>query len=143
MALLTGRIIFVYRISEVRQKKNCMSYCLKNMQDYLGATVTNIDEDRVEIKRRMNSGLLLYSGLFEINSTVKRCKQLIQRQLSTTQTYLAYVLPLVRSICIKGNNDQDNDSIQFSSLLLVCCINSQKANYRCSTRENKIINVTK
>jgi hypothetical protein len=26
-------------------------------------------------------------------------------------------------------------SIQFSSLLLVCCISSQKANYRCSTRE--------
>jgi hypothetical protein len=25
--------------------------------------------------------------------------------------------------------------IQFNSLLLVCCINSQKANYRCSTRE--------
>jgi hypothetical protein len=30
-----------------------------------------------------------------------------------------------------------------SLLLLVCCINSQKANYRCSTRENKIINVNK
>jgi hypothetical protein len=25
----------------------------------------------------------------------------------------------------------------------VCCINSQKANYRCSTREDKIINITK
>jgi hypothetical protein len=24
----------------------------------------------------------------------------------------------------------------------VCCINSQKANYRCSTREDKIINIT-
>jgi hypothetical protein len=36
-----------------------------------------------------------------------------------------------------------NNSVQFSSLLLVCCINSQKANYRCSTREDKIINITK
>jgi hypothetical protein len=26
--------------------------------------------------------------------------------------------------------------IQFNSLLLLCCINSQKANYRCSTRDN-------
>jgi hypothetical protein len=25
----------------------------------------------------------------------------------------------------------------------VCCINSQKANYRCGTREDKIINITK
>jgi hypothetical protein len=33
--------------------------------------------------------------------------------------------------------------IQFNYLLLVCCINSQKANYRCSTREYKIINITK
>jgi hypothetical protein len=37
-----------------------------------------------------------------------------------------------------------NSIIQFNSLLLlVCCINSQKANYRCSTREDKIINITK
>jgi hypothetical protein len=42
--------------------------------------------------------------------------------------------------CGKGNN---NNSIQFNYLLLVCCINSQKANYRCSTREDKIINITK
>jgi hypothetical protein len=27
--------------------------------------------------------------------------------------------------------------IQFTSLSLVCCINSQKANYRCSTREEQ------
>jgi hypothetical protein len=32
---------------------------------------------------------------------------------------------------------------EFNSLLLVYCINSQKANYRCSIRENKIINITK
>jgi hypothetical protein len=33
-------------------------------------------------------------------------------------------------------------SNKFNSLLSVCCINSQKANYRCSTREDKIINIT-
>jgi hypothetical protein len=33
--------------------------------------------------------------------------------------------------------------VQFNYLLLVCCINSLKANYRCSTREYKIINITK
>jgi hypothetical protein len=36
-----------------------------------------------------------------------------------------------------------NNSIQFNSLLLACCINRQKANYRCSTREDKIINIKK
>jgi hypothetical protein len=30
-----------------------------------------------------------------------------------------------------------NNSVKFSSLLLVCCINSQKAKYRYSTREDK------
>jgi hypothetical protein len=33
--------------------------------------------------------------------------------------------------------------ILFNSLLLMCCINSQKANYGCSTREDKILNITK
>jgi hypothetical protein len=29
------------------------------------------------------------------------------------------------------------EEIKFSSLLLVCCINSLVVNYRCGTRENK------
>jgi hypothetical protein len=50
---------------------------------------------------------------------------------------------LVRASTEKERRYNNNNSVQFNSLLLVRCINSQKANYRCSTKENKIINITK
>jgi hypothetical protein len=44
---------------------------------------------------------------------------------------------------VAGGWRKMHNSVQFNSLLLVCCINSQMTNYRCSTREYKIINITR
>jgi hypothetical protein len=67
---------------------------------------------------------------------------LIQFTFCTTTTTLPppLLLPFLycHHYCCSTTTTTTFNSIQFSSLLLVCCINSQKANYRCSTRDNKI-----
>jgi hypothetical protein len=45
--------------------------------------------------------------------------------------------------CEKRRINNNNNLLLLLLLLLVCCINSQKTSYRCSTREDKIITITK